>query len=328
MTEVTAKLKRANGEILAEIPLPESAADISLMRYISFLSEMRKFHLGGINPIQIMAQAVSEVSGVDVSQVLLSKIGEQWHEDKQLDGGIRSIYGWYVNALTNYKGESRTVRNFSFQYKGSTESEPETYQIPYIVSAELAGGLPQLPEIETQDAIEAYETIRGFDQQIKDAGDPDKERGKRIFQLKKAISEGKDVNGDMVREITKLETEIDIAGDPNGNLIFAQYLRMIAILAKRPGERLPTNDGDRERWIQNRMIHFQGIDTKTALDIDFFLIRLLAHSKKTHPVIGFLIRPLFALSAATLSRPQPKGKPTIKRYRDKKKYKNALVGVR
>ena len=317
-----ARLKRANGEVLAAITLPRSAAEISLARYISFLSEMRKFELENANPIQIMAQAVSEVSGVDLADILAAKVGEQWSEDQQLDGGIRSLYGWYVNALSNYKGKGRTAQNFGFEYGG------EYYRIYYIVAAELSGGLPILPGVETSEAVEAFETIRGFNQQIKDAGDPNGERRKRITQLKEAIVKQGDSAGDMARELRKLEAEIDTDGDPNGNLLFAQYLRMIAILARKEGEKLPTNDGDRERWIQGRMIHLQGIDTATALDVDFFLSGLLTRSKKTHPVITSLILPLFALAAAIQSKPQRNAKPTIERYRTKKKYKSGLVGVR
>jgi len=322
MTETIARLKRTNGEVLAAIPLPRSAAEISLARYVSFLNELKKFQLEGANPMLIMSQAVSEVSGVDIAEILQAKVGEQWVADKELDGGVRSFYGWFTRALTNYRGEARTPGDFEFEYKG------ETYQIPYIVQAELVGGLPTLPGIETGEAVEAYETYRGFQQQIKDAGDPTKERGKRIKMLKEAIAKGEDATGDMAREINRLQAEIELTGDPNGNLTFAQYLRLIAILAKKPGERLPTNDGDRERWIQSRMIHLQEIDAKTALDVDFFLTRLFWHCETTHHVIGSLTAPLFALSATIQSRQQQKGKRIIAQYRGKRTYKNGLAGVR
>ena len=323
MIEERAHLKKTDGTILATIPLPRSAADISLMRYISFLTEIRKLELPDANPMQVMAQAVAEVSGVDIGEILLAKVGEKWQHDKQLDGGVRSFYGWFTNAMTNYKGGGRTAQNFEFQYKG------ETYRIPYIVAAELAGGIPTMDmPIETGEAVEAYETIRGFDQQIKDAGDPRKERVKRIRQLQEAITKQGDESGAMAREIRTLEAEIDIEGDPNGNLIFAQYLRLIAILARKDGEKLPANDGDRERWIQSRMIHLQEIDTKTALDVDFFLAGLLTLSGRTHPVITSLILPLFALAAATQSKRRQSGKPTIAQYRTRKKSKSGLVGVR
>lgn len=319
---IRAKLKRPNGEIIAEIELPESAREISLARYVSFLSEMRKFELEGANPVRIMAQAVAELCGVDVAAVYEAELGETWDERKEAVDGVRSIYGWAVRALTNYKGRSRTGNDFAFEYKG------ETYQIPYIVAAELAGGTPVLPPITTAEAVEAFETIRGFDKQIKDAGDPKGERAKRIKELKEAIAKQGDKSGDMMREIKRLEAEIDIEGDPNGNLVFAQYLRTIAILARKDGERLPPNDGDRERWIQARMIHLQEIDAQTALDVDFFLDSLLTLSKRTHPVIGSLMLPLFALAVATQSNSRQKGKHIIKQSRTKRKYNGVLVGVR
>lgn len=321
MTETIARLKRKGGEVLVEIPLPKSAADVKLAHYIAFLNELKKLELPDANPMQIMAQAVGEFTGVELGMILQAKVGEQWQQDRELDGGVRSLYGWAVNTLTNYKGAARKPDDFTFDYKG------ETLKIPYIVAAELAGGMPVLPEIETAEAVEAFETIRGFQQQIKDAGDPKGERAKRIRQLKEAITKQGDKDGEMMREINRLETEIEIEGDPNGNLVFAQYLRLIAILARKDGERLPANDGDRERWIQQRMIHLQEIDTKTALDVDFFLTGLLTLSNRTHPVIGSLILPLFALAAAIQSRQRQKGKRTIAQWRTNGKFKSGLVGV-
>lgn len=316
-----ARLKTVTGEVIAEIPLPKSAADVPLSRYVSFLNELKKLELDDQNPMQIMAQAVGEFTGLELGDVLRAKVGEQWQADAQLDGGVRSLYGWCVNALTNYKGHGRKPDNFTFEYRG------ETYRIPYIVASELAGGLSMLPEIETSEAIEAFETMRGFQQQIKDAGDPKKERATRIKQLREAMAKQGDESGDMARETRRLEAEIEIEGDPNGNLAFAQYLRMVAILAKKEGERLPTNDGDRERWIQQRMIHLQELDTKTALDVDFFLTGLLTISKKTHHVIGSLSLPFFMLVAANQGRPQQNGRRTIAQWRTKKKFKSGLVGV-
>lgn len=319
-----ATLKRRNGEPIAVFDLPETNTETPLSRYISFLNEMKKFELEDINPIQVMAQAVGEFTGVELGDILQAKIGDEWEKDRQLDGGVRSLYGWIVNTLTNWKGEARSPNDFTFEYKG------DKYKIPYLVSSEIAGGLPTLQgnDIETNDAVEAFETIRMFDQSVKSAGDPKGERAKRIAQLKGDIVKNGDESGDKMREMKRLEAQTDHDGDPNGNLMFARYLRMIAILARKEGERLPTNDGDRERWIQTRMLHFQEIDTKTALDVDFFLIGLLMLSKRTHPVIGSLIHPLFGLAVANQSRQQQSAKPTIKRYRTKRKYKSALAGVR
>jgi hypothetical protein len=316
-----ARLKRTNGEIIAEVPLPTSAAELPLVRYLSFLVEMRKFELEGANPMQIMAQAVAEISGVDVADVLRAKVGETWQEDKQLDGGVRSLYGWYVRVIASYRGEVRNPETFAFKYGG------DAYHIPFAVSSEIAGGLPMLPAIEAGEAVEAMETIRLVRQQIADMGDPKGERKRRIGQLKEAIVKQGDTDGVMMKEIKRLEAEAEIDGDPNGNLIFSQYLRLVAILARKEGEKLPASDGERERWIQDRAMKLQGIDTQTALDVDFFLIGLLTLSKRTHPVIGSLILPCFALGAATQSREQPKKKPTIERYRTSKKFKKGSVIV-
>lgn len=323
MSEQTiARLKRKDGTLIAEIPLPRTAAEISLAKYVSFLSEMRKFELKSANPIRIMAQAVGEITGVPVADILEAKVGEAWAADKELDGGLRSLYGWCVNALTNYKGQGRTAEDFEFEYKG------EKYQIPYIVAAELAGLSDSLPPIDVKQGIEAFEVFRVYEQEVNDVGDPKKERHKRIEQLKTDIVKSGDANGDRARELRRLEMEINLEGDPNGSLLFSRYLRLVAILAPKEGQFLPDSDTKRELEIQARMVHLQEIDTKTALDVDFFLTNLLTRSGRTSNVIGSLSLPLFALAVATRSSSRLKTKRTKKRSRIKGKSKGGLVIVR
>lgn len=322
MSETVATLRRKNGDVIARIVLPRSAADVSLARYISFLNEMKKFELEDANPMMIMAQAVGEFTGVDLDDILLAKVGDNWAENRELDGGVRSLYGWIVQAVSNYKGEGRTKDSFEFQYKG------DTYQIPIIVAAELAGGVPTVSPVETGDMVEAFETVRTLQRDITKEKDLQKVRTKRIEQLKITMVRSGDKTGGMEREIRRLEAEIELENDPNGNLLFLQYLRLVAILAKRPGEKLPANDGDRERWIQERVMHLQEIDAKTALDVDFFLSGLLMYSKRTLGVAGSLILPLFALAATIQSKQQPKGRRTIRQWRTNRKSKSGLAGVR
>ena len=319
--QLTATLKGANGKAFAKVILPRSASEVQLSRYVSFLNEMKYFDQEGANPIVVMARAVSEFFGIDFGQVARAQIGEGWEKDKDFDGGIRRLYGWAVNAVTNYKGVFRTPEDFGFDYMG------DRYEIPFTIAAEL-GGLPMLPNVTAAEAIEVYEAIRGFDEMKKDAGDPKKERRRRIVELQKAIVSGGDADGTLKTEADRLANEIEIDGDPHGNLAFAQFLRMIAILCRKPGEQLPTKDGERERFIQSRMIHFQQIDAKTAIDVDFFLNSLLTRSKKTHPVVGSLILPLFALSVSTQSSRQQKDRRTIAQWRSKKKFGKGLAGAR
>ena len=322
MSETVATLRRKNGDVIARIELPRSAAAVSLVRYISFLNEMKKFELEDANPMLIMAQAVGEFTGIDLADILLAKVGDNWAENRELDGGVRSLYGWIVQAVSNYKGTGRTKDGFEFQYK------KETYQIPIIVAAELAGGVPTVSPIETGDMVEAFETVRTLQRDITKEKDVQKVRTKRIEQLKATMVRSGDKTGDMEREIRRLEAEIEMENDPHGNLLFLQYLRLVAILAKKPGEKLPANDGDRERWIQERVMHLQEIDAKTALDVDFFLSSLLTFSKKMPHVVGSLILPLFGLAAAIQSKRQQSAKPTIRRYRTNRRSKSGLVGVR
>ena len=96
-------------------------------------------------------------------------------------------------------------------------------------------------------------------------------------------------------------------GDADGSLAYSMYLKMLAVLARKQGERLPIDDGQRELWINNRAIHFQEIDAATALNVDFFLASIFPNSELNHTVGGSLSRQSFVLVVETLLK---KGKPT------------------
>lgn len=268
MSKIARIVSPSTGEVLIELPLPDSLADVSLVNYVSFLNEIRGVDyegaLGdpehaGLNPIVQMARAVGEFCGVPLDKVLRGKLGEAYHEEAGLDGGIRSLYGWLVRAICTYKGVPRTGESCQVRYNG------QDYEIPCITAAAL-GGTPLLPTVEAMEAVEAYETIRLYE------------------------------------EANKADD------DAQGNRAFARYLRTLAVLLRKAGERLPTEPGDRERFIQGRMVEFQGMDAKTAVDVDFFLLNTSMHSEKTPPLVGSLTLPLFALAQTIQPLSAPRGK--------------------
>ena len=109
-------------------------------------------------------------------------------------------------------------------------------------------------------------------------------------------------------------------GDPEGSRMYSDYLELLAILALKDGERLPTATGERMTFIEQRIAFFQDINAETALDVDFFLSNTLMALKATHSIIGFLTLSLFGLAAATLNR---KGKHTTTRKPIQKRYSTA-----
>lgn len=285
MNKIAKIVSPTTGEVLITLPLPESLADVSLANYVSFLNEIRGVDYEGAlgdpdytgpNPIVQMARAIGEFCGVPLDTVLRAKLGEVYHEETGLDGGIRSLYGWLVRAICTYKGVPRTGESCEVTYNG------QDYEIPYITAAAL-GGTPLLPTVETAEAVEAYETVRVYE------------------------------------DMNKTDD------DAQGNRAFARYLRTLAVLLRKPGERLPTEPGDRERFIQERMVEFQGIDAKTAVDVDFFLLNTSTLSEKTPPLVGSLTLPLFALAQTILPQNAPRGK---KPSPTKKLFRPELVGTR
>lgn len=278
MIQIT--LKSPGGDPVAEVLLPSHAGELSLQRYISFLNELKPEKQG--NHLRVMARAISELTGVSMEDIFKAELGDEWDGVDSVDSieqGIRSMYGWAVKVIGEYRGMLRAAQSCSFEYKG------ETYSIPIIVQSAI-GGQPMLPSINTGDSIEAMETVRTF------------------------------------------EAEIKKTKDENGNLIFTQYLRLIAILCKKEDEMLPEDDDERETWIQQRAFYFSDIDTATALDVDFFLLNLSTPSELTHPAIGFLTLQSLILVGELQKKSRQDPKPTQKLSRIKKRLVSASVGAR
>lgn len=105
--------------------------------------------------------------------------------------------------------------------------------------------------------------------------------------------------------------------DPNGNLMYSHFLKIVATLCRKEGENLPLGDVERDNFLSERIAFFKDIDAATALDIDFFLSSLLPGSDQYPKTIGFLSRQSLKLVSETKFRKQKQlrmRKPTPGRY--------------
>lgn len=75
-------------------------------------------------------------------------------------------------------------------------------------------------------------------------------------------------------------------GDPTGSFWFSEYLHLLAILARQPGEPLPLDDDERTTFINNRAAFFSDISLDVALDVDFFLTTGLLRVNLTPHLLG------------------------------------------
>lgn len=302
---IVANLKTPTGETVVDIPLPSNPGELSLVKYVSFLAEVAKIDLPGKNVVQVMAKAVSEFSGVDIDTVFRAKLGEDWSEETQVIEGIKTLYGWCINAIGKYKGVLRTDEDHEFVYGG------EKFYIPVIRVQQIGGTI--LPDIETGEAIEAFETVRAFSDHIeKGAGvrecvamlqtlPVNEDKAPYIKRLRILIPEAEGVDLENA-EYDYLQEVVSKHGDEEGNYTYSRYLTMMAILCRKRGEKLPSSESERRKFVAERSAFFQAIDAQTAMDVDFFLLNIFSTLNKINPVIGSLIHPAIAAGVEMTSQ--------------------------
>lgn len=112
-------------------------------------------------------------------------------------------------------------------------------------------------------------------------------------------------------------------GDPDGSHFFSMHLRLLAILARQDGERLPISDGERAAFLNERTVFFQDIDAATGLNIEFFFQNFLPPSNQTPQTLGFFSRLHFGQTGEMLWR---KGRHTTGRRRGTRTFSGVSGG--
>lgn len=242
------------------LDLPGSLAEVPLSRYIDFLSEQEKIGNEEENAILVMAKSVGLFLGIDLAELLRAQVGDVF--EKEYKGLDGSLRSLY-GYIAKLVGDCKP--QLRSQENATFTYKGQTFRIPLILQQAIAGDV-LLPDVETIEAVEAAEVQRV------------------TFQSLKAL-EG--LEGQQV-------------ADQRASLYYSLYLRLLAILARKDGERLPIQDAERERWINDRALFFQEIDAATALDLDFFLLGILRNSSANLPYVGFLSLLSLGLKAATL----------------------------
>lgn len=110
--------------------------------------------------------------------------------------------------------------------------------------------------------------------------------------------------GEMIEayEVKRLAQNRIGEGDPDGTYLYTYYLQLLAVLARKEGEKLPHSDSECADFIERRTVHFQEIDAGTALDVDFFLAMQMQPSDKTLTAVGCLSNQVLDLVHATRKR--------------------------
>lgn len=100
-------------------------------------------------------------------------------------------------------------------------------------------------------------------------------------------------------EIIRLTTDkTKKDGDPNGDLWYSQYLKMLALLLHEEGAEFVFDQTIRERQIAKTEVFLKDIDLETALNVDFFLLSILTASGRMTAIAGSLNQAAFSLTVA------------------------------
>lgn len=324
-----AHLKSPTGEIIGQFDLPRSLSDVRLNRYVDFLVESYGMAQG--NAVTGLIRAVNAFYGIEIDKLTQIATGNLYTDGNQIEGTLRSLYGWAMRLIETFEPQLATESDHVLNYNG------RTFEIPVIIQAAARGEqiLPSLPVIV---AIEAAEVQRRIMQAIED------NRSARRKLMKDA---GADIDGaEMIvnaaeidkakgtfvettayRDALHLVHNMQQAGDPNGSLMYSQFLQLLAVLYRErindTVETLPIDDGQREGFIQNRAAFFANIDAASALNCAFFLRNILKGYEGFASVVSFLTLLNIEVLAATLLR---KGRRMTGRKGTTKPYLKGLVG--
>lgn len=286
---MTATLNTGAGEV-ATINLPASLSEVPLNRYIDFIVECRDIGDPSKNQVSAMAHAAGSFYGLDLDNMV--KMTLETDPDAQivgLDQSLNTLYAYAIKLVRDSAGVMVPPDQAKVVYMG------ETYHVPTFIQNALGDSI--LPNISVIEAVECAEIRRVTAQSLEARGNPNGQLRKQVLDL--LIGETGPGNIPKKEVLDKAEAfikeETAKRGDPDGSLMFTMYLHLLAVLLRKEGEQMPIGDADRERWILDRVAHFQHIDAQTALNLDFFLLHILKPSEQSPDAIGFLSRPMMRL---------------------------------
>jgi len=73
-------------------------------------------------------------------------------------------------------------------------------------------------------------------------------------------------------QIQRMMGNFNLELDRKRDSRFTGYLNIIAINCRKPGEEIPLDDIEFQTWVDDKVVECQDIDTKTAMDVGFFLL--------------------------------------------------------
>lgn len=292
---------------MLELAMPKTLYDLPLNRYIDFLVRCRDLkpfeqEQGATMALQ-MCRALSDFFAVKIETMLFAEIGNgNVQRYNSAEKTVSQLFAHVTNFVSKHESKPLTEK-FEFTHR---REDFVLNSLP--IKAAFGEMETYLPALNVLEVIEAAELQRLKVEHIRATGDPDGSVRMRILETAIGVEQKPETVKALKIAAGKVaDLEIAKLGDPNGSVVYSGYLKLIAILAKKPGEYLPTDDVERDVFINNRIRFFADISAGVALDVDFFLTNTLQAFGNEGTHIGFLTRQsiVLVLAATPSKRPKP-----------------------
>jgi len=291
---IQGQLKNNKGEVLATFDAPQSLYELPLNRYVDFITEMDKRNEDSSNEIACISRAVSAFFGIDLESVMMA----QYSEGEQADAVTAHLMA--VKQLYGY------AANLIDRHLGEMMATPKINMESQ--SFDFCGQQFVLPAIG----------VRALSN-----GD--------IEKILPPLTTVECIEAAEVHRLT--DALITENGDPDGNYIYAKYLKVLSVFSRLSGESMPLDDRAREQFIVGRADFFGGnnpnkeiVNAGISLDVDFFLTPFSVRYGKAPIVVGFLYLRSRELALTALLKPKPTRGQKPKAKRTAKKSLKGLGG--
>lgn len=258
-----------NNAGLQEINIPDNCEELKLRQYIKFIVAYNAW----INSLKENNDIISYETVISLANIVA----------KTLEVDLKTILGLEIDFLDIIEG----AKILSNAVEEDEDDEEDRIQAKYELNGKLMSIVVHLNEViqsvKPKPLTYVYHSFEYKDEEFFMPYWESKEFLKAM--TRPSIPLGEVIE---IMEIKRLSgMMVEQNGDPEGSYMYTEALRVIATLAKKQHEKLPSSGTD--KFIAERMKYFEDISFQQYADINFFLSSIGLTLKMTSNSITSLI---------------------------------------